>query len=178
MRRRPARSLGICLVELMIAAAIAVLLASMSAAGFRPLLDRCKVSAASGDFREALAVARNEAIRRGKRVDLLPAVKGNWSAGWRVVIDANNNQVVDAGELVLREGEPPSTGVAVSAGLRDGDRAYLAFDPSGRPRSAGSAMLPQFGTLTFRAGEQRRKLIINFLGRARLCDPDLGAAAC
>ncbi len=178
MRPRHTCRHGFSLIELLAGVVIVMLLASLSAAGFAPVLDRFRLSVASGDFREALAVARNEAIRRGQRVDLLPAVAGNWSAGWIVVIDANNNQMADAGELVLRQRERPDSRVSVSAALRDGSRAYLAFDPSGRPRSAESAMLPQFGSLTFRAGDQRRKVIINFLGRARLCDPDRDPAAC
>jgi hypothetical protein len=30
----------------------------------------------------------------------------------------------------------------------------------------------------FRLGQQRRKLVIGFLGRVRVCDPDRDGAAC
>lgn len=179
MRAGPSRArAGFSLLELLLAVTVVTLLASLSAASFGPVLDRFRVSAASGDFRVAMQVARSEAIRRGQRVDLLPAVKGDWSSGWWVVIDANNNQTPDGGELVLRRSPALPAHVSVNASLRDKRRAYLAFDPGGRPRDADSPMVPQFGSLIFRAGAERRKLVINFLGRARLCDPDRDPIAC
>lgn len=170
-----ARGLG--LVELLFLAMISAVLASSALAGFGPLVDRMKVAAAAGDFRAALMQARSEAIRRGRRVDLLPAVKGDWAAGWAVVIDANDNQAIDAGEQVLRL-SPSVAGLDVSARLSDRRHAYLAFDPAGRPSRVGSALQPQFGTLSFRVGDQQRKLVISFLGRARICDPARNPGTC
>ncbi len=158
--------------------AVAAVLAGLSLPGLRSLLDRAKVTTAAADFRAALAFARSAAIRRGQRIDLLPAAPAGWQAGWLVVVDLNNNQRVDAGEPVLRAAPPLPPGVSVDASLRDGARNYLAFDPSGRPRSAQSASLPQFGALVFRSGAERRKLTIGFLGRARVCDPDRERTTC
>ncbi|MCM0043011.1 MAG: GspH/FimT family pseudopilin [Burkholderiaceae bacterium] len=168
MRRRPARGIG--LIELLAVAAITGSLAAMGAAGFSPLLDRLRLVAACGDFRSALVFARNEAIRRGRRVDLEPVSPAGWSAGWRVV--------ADGGRTVIRSGPGLPASLAVSASLSDMSRAYLAFAPSGRPRTDKSASAPQFGSLTFRLGDQRRKIIINFLGRARQCDPDRDRTTC
>ncbi len=142
------------------------------------LLNRVRASTAAGNFRAAVAAARSAAIRRGQRVDLLPASASGWQAGWKVVIDLNNNQQVDPGEPVLHAAPALPPGVEVVASLSDTKRLYLAFDPSGRPRSAGSATQPQFGSLMFRAGAERRKLVIGFLGRARLCDPDRDRLPC
>lgn len=177
-RARRIADCGVSLTELVTTIAIAALLAAMALPGFAPLLDRFRVSMAAGNFRAALVHARTEAIRRGRRIDLLPSVKGDWQSGWQVVIDENNNQTADAGESVLRTSPAVPNGVVISASLRDRRRAYLAFDPSGRARSAQSAMVPQFGSLLFRAGGERRKLVISFLGRARLCDPDREPGAC
>ncbi|MFN5447471.1 MAG: pilus assembly protein FimT, partial [bacterium] len=69
-------------------------------------------------------------------------------------------------------------GLVIEANLRDSKKAYLAFDSNGRPRSAASVQTPQFGSLLFSVGEQRRKIIISFLGRVRLCDPDKDTATC
>ncbi len=165
------------MIELLIVPTIMALLAGMAAANFGPLLQRMQVSAAVGDFHAAVLFARNAALRRGQRVDLLPAAPGNWQAGWWVVIDANNNHLADPGEPVLRRSPIPE-GVDVTAMLRDRQYAYLAFDASGRPRSASSAAVPQFGTLIFHAGSERRKLIISFIGRVRVCDPDRSGASC
>lgn len=178
MRTRRATPYGISLLELLTVMAITTVLLSLAVPSGRTLLDRVRVSTAAADFRAALAFARSAAIRRGQRVDLLPATPAGWHTGWRVVIDLNNNQRIDAGEPVLRAGLVAPRGLEVVASLRDGARAYLAFDPSGRPRSAHSGSVPQFGTLLFRSGTARRKLVIGFLGRSRLCDPDRERSTC
>jgi len=178
MRISRAAARGFSLVEMLTVVAIAALLVALALPGCRTLLDRIRVSTAAADFRAALAFARASAIRRGQRVDLLPATPAGWQSGWRVVLDLTNTQQLDPGEPVLRAGPPLPPGVQVDARLRDGGRHYLAFDPSGRPRSAHSASSPQFGSLVFRSGAERRKLTIGFLGRARLCDPDRERSAC
>lgn len=170
MRRVRPRRCGFGLAELLAVTFIVATVAGMGAAGFRPLLDRLRLASVCGEFRAALALARNEAIRRGKRVDLLPVSPAGWSAGWQVV--------VDGGHAVVHRGSALPPGLRVSASLADGSRAYLAFAPTGRPRSDKSATVPQFGSLTFVLGDERRKLIISFLGRVRLCDPDREKATC
>jgi type IV fimbrial biogenesis protein FimT len=131
------------------------------------------------DFHSALSRARHEAVRRGQRIDLLPLAVGDWRAGWCVAIDINNNQRIDAGELVLHRGATAlPAGVEITPRMTDSKRTYLAFDPSGRPRTAASASVPQYGSVLFRLGEQRRKLLIGFLGRVRVCDPDRDGVAC
>lgn len=178
MRNIFLRYRGLSLIESLVAMAIAALLAALAIAGCRALLDQVRVTTAAADFRAALAAARTAAIRHGQRVDLLPATALGWHTGWIVTIDLNNNQQVDAGEPVLRSGSALHPSVEVVARLTDGSRTYFAFDPSGRPRSAHSATVPQFGSLLFRAGTVKRKLVMGFLGRARLCDPDRDKLAC
>ncbi len=169
-------SKGSGLIETLIATLIAITLAIAASAGFGPLFDRFRVGAACADFRAALSMARIEAMRRRQRVDLLPVVRGDWRFGWVVAIDENNNQQRDEGEVVLHVSPAPNS-VEISARLTD-SKAYVAFDSSGRPRTAANADQPQFGSVIFKAGEQRRKLVIGFLGRLRSCDPDRDGAAC
>lgn len=111
------------------------------------------------------------------RVDLVPAAAGDWCYGWLVLIDSNNNQCADAGEMVLHQGGAPAGGMHILSSLRD-PKPYLAFDPSGRPRSASSSAVPQIGSLLFTVGSQQCKLIVGFLGRVRSCDPARDGAAC
>lgn len=167
---------GFGLIETLIATLIALTLAIAASAGFRPLFDRFRVSTACADFRAALSMTRIEAMRRRQRVDLLPAARGDWRSGWIVAIDANNNQQLDVGDVVLHVSPAPES-VEINARLTDG-KAYIAFDPGGHPRTVANADQPQFGSVMFRAGEQRRKLVIGFLGRLRSCDPDRDGAAC
>ena len=146
---------------------------------FTPLIHRARVIMLVSDFHASIMRARNEAIRRGQRVDVLPMVAGDWRSGWCVAIDANNNQRLDQGDLILHRGAAtPSPDAEISARMTDSKRMYLAFDPSGRPRTVGSALVPQYGSVLFRLGQQRRKLVLGFLGRVRVCDPDRDGAAC
>ena len=142
MRRIKRRVVGLTLIELLITLFIASLLASMTLPGLRDLLDRFKLQRACSEFRSALALTRSEAIRRGVRVDLVPAAAGDWRNGWLVLIDTNNNQRADVGEAVLHQGGVPPEGLHIVSSLRD-PKPYLAFDPSGRPRSAASSAVPQ-----------------------------------
>ena len=169
---------GLSLIESLMAMAIVIAITSAALPAFRDLFDRLRVTTAAADFRSALSLARNEALRRGLRVDLLPATRGDWRSGWRIVIDANNNQTVEVGESVLHISPALPGTVSVITKLTDAKRMYIAFDPSGRPRTASSALTPQYGSLLFQSGDQRRKVVIGFLGRARVCDPDRDGAAC
>lgn len=174
------RTLGaaMSLIELLISLSIISMLTAFALPGFRDLLDRFKVDAAASEFHSAILLTRSEAIRRGARVDLVPAAAHDWSTGWLVLIESDNNQQADASELVLHRSPVLPERLRIVAALRDGTKTYLAFDPSGRPRSATSSALPQFGSFTFSVGRQQRKIVIGFLGRVRICDPVKSGAAC
>jgi len=169
---------GFTLIEALVCVAMVSLLLSLALPHFGRLLDRSRVDAATSDFLAAIAEARSQAVRRGQRIDLLPRIPGDWSSGWQVIVDADNDQRLDPDEIVLRPAGPVMGRLQVIATLTDGKRAYLAFDRSGRPRSAHSARQAQFGSLEFRCGSERRKLVISFLGRVRRCDPERALAAC
>lgn len=171
-------SSGFGFIEYLATLTIAALLLLMTSANFQPVIDRYRVVTAASEFHAALALTRAEAIRRSTRVDLIPADAKDWGHGWVVLIDTNNNQHFDSVDVALHRSRSEMRGLIVEAKLRDSKKAYLAFDSSGRPRSAASAQIPQFGTFLFSVGTQRRKIIIGFLGRVRLCDPDKDAATC
>lgn len=166
------------LIELMISLTIISLLAALALPDFHGLLDRFKVEAAASEFHSSIMLTRSEAIRRGVRIDLVPSVAHDWRRGWLILIESNNNQQADASEVVLHRSAAPPENLQIVASLRDGSKTYLAYDPSGRPRSAASSALPQFGSFLFSVGAQRRKIVIGFLGRVRVCDPDKNGAAC
>jgi len=171
------RPFGLTLMELLITIGVLSALVVMALPGFSPILNRLRVITAAAHFQEAISLARAEAIRRRTRVDLVPMSDKNWATGWQVVIDTDNNQSANAGEVVLHTGPTPPLGLHIEARLRD-PKPYLSFDPSGRPRSASSSALPQIGSLVFTIGAEQRKIIISFLGRVRSCDPVRGGSAC
>lgn len=171
------RRSGIGLMELLITMGILSALASMALPNFAPMLDRLRVVTMVAHFQEAINLSRTEAIRRHLRVDLVPMRDKNWATGWQVLIDADSNQLANGGDTVLHTGPTPPSGLRIDARLRD-PKPYLAFDPSGRPRSASSSTVPQIGSLIFTIGNEQRKVIISFLGRVRSCDPVRAGSAC
>lgn len=168
---------GASLSELMITLGIVGLLAAIALPGFGAMLDRLRVITMAAQFQEAISRARAEALRRHVRVDLIPLRDANWASGWQVLIDADNDHQAGPGDTVLHRGPAPPPRLRIEARLRD-PKAYLAFDVSGRPRSAASSTLPQVGSLLFVAGNEQRKIIISFLGRVRSCDPVRDKTAC
>ena len=173
--RHPARRRGYTLVELLCIFVIASVLLAAGTPGFLRLLRQHRLSAAVNDFHAALLVARSEALRRGVRVDVV-AADGGWRAGWMVLVDSNRNGRADPGEEIIRQHGALPGDMSVSASLADMSAAYLGYSPAGRSSSyAGGA---QFGSWTFACGDVRRKLILNFYGRARSCNPDGDKADC
>lgn len=177
MRIRIHRPAGVTLMELLVTLGIVSLLGAIALPGFGAMLDRLRVNTAAAQFQEAISLARAEALRRHTRVDLIPLRDANWASGWQVLIDADNDHQAGARETILHLGPALSPGLRVEARLRD-PKAYLAFDVSGRPRSAASSAVPQMGSLVFTAGNEQRKIIISFLGRVRSCDPVRHKSAC
>lgn len=177
MRVRTPLPTGLSLTELLVTLSIVSLLVAIALPGFGAMLDRLRVTTAAAQFQQAISLARAEALRRRTRVDLIPLRDANWASGWQVLIDTDNDHQADAAEIILHRGPALPPGLRVDARLRD-PKAYLAFDVSGRPRSAASSQVPQIGSLVFEVGNEQRKVVISFLGRVRSCDPVRDKTAC
>ena len=175
---KPKHLEAMTLIELLLSIAFISLLAALALPDFHDLSDRFKVEAAVSEFHSAILLTRSEAIRRGLRVDLVPSAAHDWNRGWLTLIESNNNQQADANEMVLHRSAVQPDSLRIVASLSDSKKTYLAFAPSGRPRSAASSAVPQFGSFTFTVGSQQRKIIIGFLGRVRICNPGKDGAAC
>ncbi len=177
-RRRISATRGLGLIEALLSISLLMTLAMPVSGAMAGLLDRVQLNAAVSELRFAIQSARMHAIQRAQRVDVVPVVDGDWSRGWIVLVDANNNQRLDPGEAVLRERFHPAPALRVSANLTDSRRSYLAFGAGGRPRTATSPTQSQFGSFLLTHGSEIRKLVTGFLGRVRSCDPVREGAAC
>jgi type IV fimbrial biogenesis protein FimT len=167
------RHAGFTATELMVVLSIALIFLTIAIPCFSALITTEKISLAVDDFFMAVNLTRSEAIRRGTRVDLVPSKAQDWATGWTVFIDANDNQIVDAGEEVITTHGPLSGNLKVKSTLTDSSKTYLAYIGSGRTRTNSSAQTPQFGTISFTLDNQIRRIKLNFLGRPRLCNPKL-----
>jgi type IV fimbrial biogenesis protein FimT len=178
---RPDSSLakGYTAVEMMVVLTIMGVLLAIGVPGLRSVLQSQKIATTVSDFFAAVHLARSEAIQRGARVDLVPAGDGtDWAKGWVVLIDQNGNQRVDPGEQVIFSHGPVPSGVTISAAFTDSKTQYLAYNGTGRTRTNANSQAPQFGSWTFTLDNEVRRIVVNFLGRPRVCNPKMEQSTC
>ncbi len=183
------KSDGFSLIELVIAVTVLATLMTLAIPAYRSFVLNNQRAAAVTDLMTSLQYARSEAISRGQMVGLCHtstpmaanACGGGtgWENGWIVFIysgDANNNDLVEAGEIatVLRVREALPQGVTLRGSANA--VARVVFQPSGT-----TLQEPSDGVLTYcdvrGFGSQARRILINPLGRAQLETPS-GAGSC
>lgn len=173
------RGHGFTLVELLATLAIVAILVAMGVPAFAGFMRQLELAAATNDLFAAIHLARAEAIRLDERVDMVPAgADGDWSSGWVVFVDRNDNQRADNGERILFRHGPAPKGLQIKAVLTDSTVQYLAYTGAGRTRTNASAYRTQFGTFTLQSGDRVRKIKLNFLGRPRICNPEQEKTSC
>lgn len=176
---RRERTSGFTAIELMVVLAIAAIMLTVAAPAFRSMIDEQKLTTAANDLFAAVSLTRSEAIGRGVRVDLIAAGDGSdWAKGWVIFIDEDGNQKPDAGEPVLFSHGPIAAGIAIKSAFTDSKRNYIAYAASGRSRTAANAQAPQVGSWTLAIDSRVRRIKVNFLGRARVCNPDIDKSTC
>lgn len=184
MNNRPALSLpcarGLTLVELLLVLAISAILLCASLPALGEFVSNYRLRLAAADFLGAVELARNEAIAHGGKVVLAPTADSlDWADGWTVFVDRNGNRRPDAGDEILMRHPPIHAGIAVDMafGGQQGP-PYLAYNSAGKGCAHGNSRAPRFGTVSLRLGERVRRIKINMLGRARMCDPAVKGTQC
>lgn len=150
----PASARGFTAIELMVTVAILAVLAALAAPSFMPIIERWRVRDAAENLSTALYFARSEAIRLGGSViiarntsDSGCTSSGNtdWSCGWRVFYDANNNGSQDTCNIANTPNEcnikintpPPNTSITLT-----GSTGIIAIDRWGMLADSINATAP------------------------------------
>ena len=164
---------GFTLTEVMAAMAITLIVCALGAPGMMSMLGRIELRSAASDLFGAVQFTRAQAIERNARVLLAPRHgAGDWSGGWAVFIDANGDRRPGPGDEILLARGPLPPGLAVQARFGgEASASYIAYNGAGRSCSAASSMAPRWGSVTLERAGQARRITINMLGRARVCDP-------
>ena len=160
------------MVELMVALTIAVILLTIAVPSFHDMIQKQRMTTTVNEVFMAINLTRSEAIQRGARVDLAPAGDGtDWTKGWIIFVDKNNDQKRQDGEQVIFSHGAVPDGMIIEFVFTDSSRQYLSYNGTGHTRTNTSSQTPQLGTMSFTLDKQIRRIKINFAGRPRVCNP-------
>lgn len=189
MKRRAAFTLP----ELLVVLAIVTVLLGASASVYHTTLLRLHARAASDDFESAASLARTVAMGRGSIVVLAAREGGDdgeggeegkpggaaWQHGWTVFIDNDGDGRPGPGDEIIHQQAALNHGIHFRTRFTSGTGAqYIAYNAAGRPCRADNSQAARWGTLAIEAGGRQTNLIINMLGRMRVCDPKKDGASC
>lgn len=177
---------GFTLVELIIVVAITGILIAVAVPSMRTYISNSAANSLSGTVLIDIMYARNHAITNSDIVKMIPtgtATTGastftpnsagvNWAQGWTIFVDNNNDSVIDASELVIRNhasfgpdahissGPGAHIGVGTQQGLLDLNTP-IGFNPDGTSINSGVLTIATFGC----AGDNARIIQINQIGQ-------------
>jgi len=157
------RHQGFTIIELMITVTVVGILAAVALPAFGDLVKNNRLAAQANSITTSLHYARGEAVNRGLSVRIEPLVAGtDWSAGWLVRLDGNNDgDFDDAEDIVLRNFE------GLKSSNLNTDQNQIVYSPNGQASVAT--------TLTLLADEctkeHKRVLNVKLSGMIWL-DPD------
>ena len=169
------RFAGWTLLELLIALSIITIMLLIAVPSFKQLIAKQRIDTAGRDLVAAITLTRAEAIRRGERVDLMPLDGIDWHSGWLIFVDANDNHVPDADEKIIHTHGALARHLMITSHLHDRSAPYIAYISNGRTRTNANSQVPQVGHLELLLDGHQRRIILNFMGRPRLCNPVIDA---
>lgn len=169
------------MVEMLVVLLVAGILASIAVPNMRTIIATAQLNSAVSDLFGAIGLARSQAIARGSRVQLVPLEPGGarWREGWVVFVDADGDRRPSPGEEIIASHGPLPAGMEVSFNFTS-NRAplYVAFNGNGRSCSDTSSLAARWGTFSLYQARQIRRIRINMLGRARVCNPSRDGSSC
>ena len=165
---------GFTLVEVLAVLAIGAALLAVALPDLDALVRNQQLRAASSDLFEAIGLARAQAIARNERIRLAPRdpAGSDWAQGWTVFADRDGDGAAGPGDDIIAVHGPLAPGFAFDyAFTGPAPPQYIAYNGAGRSCSGTSSAAARPGTLSLFHGGAIRRIKINMLGRARICNP-------
>jgi type IV fimbrial biogenesis protein FimT len=165
---------GFSLPELMTVLAVAAVLLAVAAPDLRAMIRAQQLKSAANDLFGAIGLARGQALARNARVMLAPRDPAgvDWARGWAVFVDTDGDRRPGAGDEVIAVHGPLDRGITTRfAFTTAAPPYYIAYNGGGRSCSDTSSAAARWGTLSLFSASGARRIKINMLGRARVCDP-------
>lgn len=137
------RALGVSLIELLVAAGILAVLASLAIPSFAGISRQYRMDAVTEEFMASVQFTRVKAIHLGQDFVILRdtacaivlSTTSDWGCGWRVFADLNDNRLLDGAETVVQSiTMPPGIKFQKAGG---GSPQYLHIDRFGRSSALG-----------------------------------------
>ena len=156
---------GLSLIELLLAIALIGLLLKLSSGAWQPLIEAQRRQVHAEQLIAGLRSARTEAITQNRDV-VIHGLNGEWSQGWRIILDLSGQGLEDPDNPVLIERRLDSKATIV--GNRP-VRQSVRFNAIGAPSLESGAF--QAGTLHIcdaSQGISHLQIVLSRTGRASL----------
>jgi len=123
---------GFTLLELLVTLSIAAILLAVGVPSYMTFIDNNRVTSQANDLLYGFNMARSEAIKRGAEVRLVSVAGSDWSGGWNLVADTNNDSdFTDAADILMQwEALNGDGSLAIGATNAPTD-TYIAFTSRG-----------------------------------------------
>jgi type IV fimbrial biogenesis protein FimT len=136
---------GFTILELLITLIILALLMTIGIPSFAYQVQNTKLKTTALSLLEAVELTRSKAVFTNKRV--VVRNQDEWSGGWEIFMDANDNGVQDENEEILQTHEKiDGVRIISNTPLKN----YISFIGSGESRYAGRANGGGFQAGTFK----------------------------
>jgi type IV fimbrial biogenesis protein FimT len=123
---------GFTLLKLMVTVSIAAILLAVGVPSYVTFIDNNRVTSQANDMLYSVNMARSEAIKRGTEVRLVSVAGSDWSAGWNLVADTNNDSDFDDPADILMQWEALNgDGSLAIAATNSPTDTYMAFTSRG-----------------------------------------------
>jgi type IV fimbrial biogenesis protein FimT len=163
--KKPPFNQGFTLIELLVTITIAGILLSIAIPSFTSVIRKNRLTTINNEFVTSLNFARSEAVKRGVSVWVRKS-GSNWEDGWNVFIDADDDNVFDSGETLLRTHGALATGYTLRG--NNNFTNFIRFTSRGQSNQNGTFYLCDRGGDTTPAPYTSKLIIVNPVGRVRV----------
>ncbi|MDC0010368.1 GspH/FimT family pseudopilin [Porticoccaceae bacterium] len=129
---RLSQQIGFTLLEMLVTVSITAILLAVGVPSYVTFIDNNRVTSQANDLLYSFNMARSEAIKRGAEVRLVSVAGSDWSDGWNLVADTNNDSDFDDAADILMQWEALNgDGSLAIAATNSPSNTYMAFTSRG-----------------------------------------------